>query len=467
MSDRLTRRELSWLLTQEARGAAERLREGVRILSKPPPPMPPPPARREESERPSERPMMLGGAPVEGEGLESTLEMLDGAMLGLSQLYGASGARGRRGRVDVAAILWEIAPDAKVELAPGAGTEVFVDESELRRMLHVLLGASSQSGVGGAQHVSLKRSGDEVRLGVALGPDTTPVSDAERRWLARMAIRYGGRYELDGASECLIFPAEDAAQAKEVQELRKELDAAKAQGEMYARELAAVFQDPSQSSRPPPMWGAGESRLGRMAPLARVADAIADDLRAVLGPLGAARMRAQSEHGALAAAELAHEVSESLAKGAELLGVARQMARIATDIDAVPVDLAAIARDEAAHAAVAFGARGVALERAFDAETTLWVHGMPAALRAFVAELLDLALHATRPGRSVRLRVRGDGVSVEVDGEARIVRQGARAAVTFLEEIAHAHAIRLEVNEHAVVARVPPDAQLPAEREGG
>lgn len=465
MSDRLTRRELSWLLTQEARGAADRLREGVRILSKPPPPMPPP-TRREESERPSDRPMMLG-TPVEGEGLESTLEMLDGAMLGLTQLYGAPAARGRRGRVDVAAILWEIAPDAKVELEPGAGTEVFVDEGELRRMLHVLLGASSQSGVGGAQHVSLRRSGEEVRLGVALGPDTAPVSDAERRWLARMAIRYGGRYELDGASECLIFPAEDAAQKKEVQELRKELDAAKAQGEMYARELAAVFQDPSQSSRPPPMWGEGEARLGRLAPLARVADAIADDLRAILGPLGAAKMRAQAERGALAVVELAHEVGESLAKGAELLGVARQMSRIATDIDAVPVDLAAIARDEAAHAAVAFGARGVALDRVIGDSTTLWIHGMPAALRAFVAELLDLGLHATRSGGTVVLRVRDDGLAVEATGEARIVRQGARAAVTFLEEIAHAHALHLEVGEHAIVARVPPSAQLPPERSAG
>ena len=46
MSDRerLTRSELSWLLTQEARGAAERLRKGVQILTKPPPPPPSSPA---------------------------------------------------------------------------------------------------------------------------------------------------------------------------------------------------------------------------------------------------------------------------------------------------------------------------------------------------------------------------------------------------------------------------------------
>jgi signal transduction histidine kinase len=465
MTDRLTRRELSWLLTQEARGAAERLREGVQILSKPPPPPPPPSVR--PSERPSERPMTLA-EPGEGEGLESTLNMLDGAMQHLSQIYGpGSNVRGRRGRVDIAAILWEVAPDAKVELEPGSGTEVFGEEAELRRMLHVLLGASSQSGVGGAQHIALRRAGDEVRLIVALGPDTAPISDAERRWLARMAIRYGGRYELDGASECLIFPAEEAAQQKEVKELRKELDAAKAQGEAYARELAAVFADPSQSSRPPPMWGAGESRLGRLAPLARVADAIADDLRAILGPLGASKMRAQSERGANAAVDLAQEVGESLVKGAELLALARQMARIASDIDAVPVDLASLARDESSHAAVAFGARGVSLERSIDEHATIWLHGMPAALRAFVAELLDLALYATRPGGTVTLRVEGHALSVHASGTGRIVGQGARAAAAFLEEIAHAHEIRLEIAERSITARVKSDADLASDATSG
>ncbi len=407
--------------------------------------------------------------PGEGEGLESTLNMLDGAMQHLSQIYGpGSNVRGRRGRVDIAAILWEVAPDAKVELAPGSGTEVFGEEAELRRMLHVLLGASSQSGVGGAQHIALRRQGDEVRLIVALGPDTAPISDAERRWLARMAIRYGGRYELDGASECLIFPAEEAAQQKEVKELRKELDAAKAQGEAYARELAAVFADPSQSSRPPPMWGAGESRLGRLAPLARVADAMADDLRAILGPLGASKMRAQAERGALAVVDLAQEVGESLLKGAELLALARQMARIAADIDAVPVDLASLARDESAHAAVAFGVRGVAIERAIPDHATLWLHGMPAALRAFVAELLDLALRATRPGGTVTLRVSGDALVVEASGdEGRIVGQGARAAAAFLEEIAHAHEIRLQIAERSITARVPSEGSLASEASPG
>src|SRR5260221_402553 len=185
--ERLTRSELSWLLTQEARGAAERLRKGVQILTKP---MAEPPPRTERAPG-SERPITLSSTGEEGEGLESTLDMLDGAMQKLSQIYGPSTQRGRRGRVDLAGLLWEVAPDAKVNLAPGAGTEVFGDEGELRRMLHMLLGASSK-GIGGAQIVDLKRDGEEVKLSVALGPDTAPISPAERGWLARMAIRYGG-----------------------------------------------------------------------------------------------------------------------------------------------------------------------------------------------------------------------------------------------------------------------------------
>ena len=37
-NERLTRQELSWLLAQEARGAAKALREGVSAMTQPPPP---------------------------------------------------------------------------------------------------------------------------------------------------------------------------------------------------------------------------------------------------------------------------------------------------------------------------------------------------------------------------------------------------------------------------------------------
>ena len=224
MSERLTRQELSWLLTQEARGAAERLRKGVQILTSTP-------AEPEPSERGagSDRPVTLTTAGEETEGLESSLDQLEGAMQKLSELSGPVAGRGRRGRVDLAALLWEVAPDAKVQLAPGAGTEVFAEENELRRMLHVFLGGWNQSGVGGAQLVTVRREGDEVRIGVQLGPDTAPISAAERGWLARghrfdgvssgsaSSTFYGiGIYHVSGDVDSVAFASDASFGMREV-----------------------------------------------------------------------------------------------------------------------------------------------------------------------------------------------------------------------------------------------------------
>src|SRR5689334_22342855 len=83
-SDRLTRQELSWLLTQEARSAAEKLRKGVAILSTPEVralTSPPPPS------------------------VEPELDALDDAMKMLANLQsGPAAARGRRGRIDLATL---------------------------------------------------------------------------------------------------------------------------------------------------------------------------------------------------------------------------------------------------------------------------------------------------------------------------------------------------------------------------
>ena len=454
--ERLTRSELSWLLTQEARGAAERLRKGVQILTKAPPPLP-------ERSPGSERPVTLSTTGEESEGLESQLELLEGTMQKLASIYGPSAQRGRRGRVDLAALLWEVTPDAKVNLAPGAGTEVFGDEAELRRMLHVLLGASNH-GVGGAQVIDLRREGDEVRLSVQLGPDTAPDSPAERGWLSRMAIRYGGRYELDGANEVLSFPAEDAAEKKEIKELRRELEAAKAQGEAYARELAAVFADPpAASSRPPPLssFPPSEDTLGFLAPLARIADAVADDLRAMLAPLGAAKIRMQArapgDPVGDPVAAFHKETHDALTKGAELLALMRQVARTGGDIDRAPVDLAAVARDEASLTTVAFASRGVVLS--IEGSGTLMLEGFPSALRALVAEMLDRALRSSEPGSEARVLVSDRTLVVEWAEPAAVhlLAQGGRAPLAFLAEIARAHRISLLITDGRLVAELPSD----------
>jgi two-component system, OmpR family, sensor kinase len=222
-SDKLTRPELTWLLAQEARSAAQKLRQGVAMSAAD---MTPPPPSVEES---------TGG-------VESTLNRLDEAVSLLASLHGRPTPRGRRGRIDLAALLWEVAPEARVQIEMGEGTNVFGDENELRRMLQVLIAQGGDpTGATGTPEVSIRRAGGDVSVRVNLGPDTPANFETERAWLSRMAMRYGGRLELEGSMQTMTLPAEIDQQRLEVENLKKELAAAQAQGEAYARELAAVF----------------------------------------------------------------------------------------------------------------------------------------------------------------------------------------------------------------------------------
>jgi two-component system OmpR family sensor kinase len=251
---RLTRHELSWLLTQEAQNAAERLRVGVQFLrtQAPPPPSP--------TDDPAQ-------------GVETSLDALDDVMKMLSNLnqravpQSGNMPAARRGRIDIAALLVEVAPDARVAIEPGSGTEVYGDEADLRRMIQVLVGHGS--GEGASVHV--RRDGDEVKISVALGPDSSPTAETERAWLSRVIIRYGGRHELEGGSEVLVFPADGASDRSETQALRKELDEARKQGEVYARELAAIFdrgEEVTAVSTVPPAPGVpSEARFSAMTKL--------------------------------------------------------------------------------------------------------------------------------------------------------------------------------------------------------
>jgi len=249
---RLTRQELGWLLTQEAQGAAERLRKGVQVLRTQPPEA------------------IAGDATV-----DDSLNALDDVMKMLSNVHQKS-TPSRRGRIDVAALLWEVSPDARVQIEPGSGTEVFGEESELRRMLHVLL--DHAGGVGSA--VAVRRDGDEVRLSVTLGPDTSPTAETERAWLSRMAIRYGGRLELEGGHEILSLRADDASERSERERLTKELDEARKQGEAIARELAQVLEhNEAPDSILPPVAG-GEP----FSAWARLAAGVGAELRELLVP---------------------------------------------------------------------------------------------------------------------------------------------------------------------------------------
>ena len=239
-SDRLTRQELTWLLTQEARSAAEKLRKGVlanpEVRAATIPPMP---------------------------SFEPELDALDDAMKMLATLYAGGSTRSRRGRIDLAALLYEVLPTARVSIEPGSGTEVFGDETELRRMLQVLVGSTNPGGGGGEMgtpELSVRREGSEIRVSITLGPDSSAHAGTERAWLSRMATRYGGRLELEGGTASIMLPADGANDQREVADLRRELEAAQRQGEAYARELAAVF---SYSQTTPPRFSSHPADANR------------------------------------------------------------------------------------------------------------------------------------------------------------------------------------------------------------
>jgi two-component system, OmpR family, sensor kinase len=264
---RLTRHELSWLLTQEAQNAAERLRVGVQFLRTQ---APPPPSAEEDP----------------AHGVETSLDALDDVMKMLSNLNqkttpaSPAAPPARRGRIDIAAIVVEAAPEARVSFEPGSGTEIYGDEADLRRMIQVLIGHGSGEGAA----VTVRREGEEVKVSVALGPDSSPTAETERAWLARVAMRHGGRHELEGGSEVLVFPADGASDRNESAALRKELDEARKQGEVYARELAAIFdrgEEVTALSTIPPATGVPSD--ARLAILTKLCAGIASEIKNALG----------------------------------------------------------------------------------------------------------------------------------------------------------------------------------------
>jgi signal transduction histidine kinase len=101
-----------------------------------------------------------------------------------------------------------------------------------------------------------------------------------------MAIRYGGRHELEGGMEIMALPAEGIDARDDVAKLQKELDEARKQGQAYARELAAMWsagEEAVTQSTAPPMPGAAAERHGAVAHLA---GGVAATLRAMLSPIG-------------------------------------------------------------------------------------------------------------------------------------------------------------------------------------
>jgi two-component system OmpR family sensor kinase len=439
---RLTRQELGWLLTQEAQGAAERLRVGVSALTQAPP------------------------APDADTGaVDATLSVLDDTMKLLSSLHARPvGMRARRGRIDLASLIWEVAPEARVSIEPGSGTEVFGDEAELRRMLLVMLGHGSGTG----STVVIRRGGDEVVVGVVLGPDSSATADTERAWLSRMAIRYGGRYELEGSMEVLGLPADGVESRDDVASLRRELEEARKQGEAYARELAAVWSVADEalpgSTFPP---GDPHVEAMRYGAVTRLAGGVAATLRSMLSPVArelaelrqALSPRKSSPDLEMVARAGLEERLESMRR--KLITVQEfvaELAAVGENDGAEPprmVDLAAVLRAEV-HALDARAARnGVRVRTEIGAPnaagaTTVTTTPAPAgsaapiearvpprAVGALFREVVAHAIAASGPNGTVVIALRPPGDSIGarlvVDDSGTILPAGARRALLALE----------------------------------
>ena len=420
---RLTRHELSWLLTQEAQNAAERLRVGVQFLRTQAPPAPP------TIEDPAQ-------------GVETSLDALDDVMKMLSNLNqrqapaSANMSSTRRGRIDIAAVIVEVAPSARVAFEPGGGTEVYGDETDLRRMIQVLVGHGSGEGA----TVSVKREGDEVKVSVSLGPDSSATAETERAWLSRVALRYGGRHELEGGSEVLVFPADGASDRNESVALRKELDEARKQGEVYARELAAVFdrgeEVTSTSTVPPP---AGQPSEARFTTMTKICAGIASELRSALG--SASRELATTK---------AHEVTEEqlgtlrsrLSHTNEMVAALGSIGELRTDELATENDLGEVVKTVARQLAPSGERDGVKIVVTAP-ETHVYVRRGAKVLGVLVRELLAHALDASPKGTSVEVSViaaeDGTGARLIVDDSGAALPASGRRSFLALETHAGAY----------------------------
>ncbi len=404
---RLTRQELGWLLTQEAQGAAERLRVGVQVLKTNPPPADP-----------------------EGGGVDATLDALDDAMRMLSTLHNKPlRVGGRRGRVDLAALLWEIAPEARVSIEPGSGTEVFGDEAELRRMLQLLVGHGS----GTESQLSIKRDEDIVKVSVVLGPDSSATAAAERAWVSRMAIRYGGRLDLEGGMEIVSLPAD--SERKERENLQKELDEARKQGEAYARELAQALSPSDEpahpSTFPPPL--ASTDTVERVAVLVRLLGGVAAELRSLLVPVArevAAVAKARTEpDGRLETAR------KGLSQTQEFVNLLGAIGSLDPQELPGPVDLVEIVSRWVGDLSARAERAGVTLRFEEAGRDPIYARGAPRATSTLVQQLIGQAIAASPRGSEVVLRVLGgeSGPKLVIDDAGPTLPATARRDFVALE----------------------------------
>ncbi|MCU0659624.1 MAG: hypothetical protein MUF64_31460 [Polyangiaceae bacterium] len=401
-TDRLTRQELSWLLAQEARAAASMLRKGVSGLK-------------------------IEEAPASVE-VNLTLNALDDAVKTLASLQTGGVSHGRRGRIDVAALLLELAPHASMSLEPGSGTEIFAEEVELRRMFQVLLSMGAPSGEGSSA-INVKHHGEQIRVEVELGPDSSAVSNLEKAWLHRMAVRHGGALSFEGNLVALGLPA--GAEKRELDELRRELAAAQEQGEMYAREIAAMFAQKGEDAAP--------ARAGQAPTLAAFCGALAATLKPELA-------------GASPAARSLVDHLERFARA---------------DAAGASVDVGRALQNAVQSHQVRAERRGVTLQAEPFARS---VEASPGALSLLLDLLIEQAIEASPAGSQVRIASLPGGTGFHVDDAGTAVPSEARQALLGLlqdpSSLGRPHGLHLGLAA-ALTASLPASLTLDDAPEGG
>jgi signal transduction histidine kinase len=354
----------------------------------------------------------------------TTLNALDDAIGMLSELEsGPNSAKGaRRGRIDLAALLWEIAPTASISIDTEAGTEVFGEEAELRRMLHVLVLLANSAGgskVASTAPIRIRREDDWIRIGVDLGPDVSATTDLERRWLSRMATQMGGRVELEGGNMALLLPADASTDQSEAADLRKELAQAQQLGEAYARELAAVFAagDLPESTTAVDSPGVAARRFDLLV-------GFASAVHHALSPVFRAM---KDDADRLGSGDAAKKMAAHITAGFEFVSELGRIATCPHDESMETVDLARAVRVAIAEAEGRAARHGVSL--AAELPPAAPFSTRPRTLSVLLRELVDHAILATPRGGSVAIALVAEpgvaGISIRDGGTA--VPQSAHA----------------------------------------
>lgn len=335
--------------------------------------------------------------PSEAPPVETTLDALDDAISMLSDLNtGTRGAsKARRGRIDLAALLMDLSPNTRLAIEPGAGTEVFGDEQDLRRMFNLLV-TQAGSTQGNTAEVKIRRQAEWVKISAELGPDAG-AQELERRWLSRMATRHGGWVELEGGTQSIFLPADGASDKREVVELRKELEQAQQLGETYARELASVLAAGDiRTEPPPPIAPRGGSQrfealqcaaLGLSRTLKGLTEGLRADAQLAAESLGETHALTQSLHKRTAGAL---ELTLDLAIAADC----------PLDEPKSEVSIPELVQSAVADVEARAARHGVSIE--VKGPTTLKLSSRPRTLLALIRGLLHHAVAATpRDGRIV------------------------------------------------------------------